>query len=86
MKYLIFSVIAAMTLAGCDTGSATPASTGPTTMGGYTFVLVGELHDGTGYSRPVWEVTAPDGTKYVAIRGYGVSSDRTGGKTPRELD
>lgn len=43
------------------------------TVGGYTFTLAGDLEDGTQYRRMVWEITAPDGRTFVAIRGYGVS-------------
>lgn len=79
MKTLL-AIAAVLCLSGCDIPDRSP-KTNPKvanqTVGAYVFTYVGTLDENTGFERLVWEVTGPDGQKFLVIRGYGVSEIST---------
>lgn len=79
-KFLISGVLALSVLSGCDDVGVEQSMTTKAQAKGYSFEMIAILSDGTGYSRPVWEITTPDGRKYIAMRGYGIAGDENGGK------
>lgn len=88
---ICLAAAALVLIPSCDDQNLPRATGGTTqtqTVGGYTFTYVGELKDGTRYERFVWEVTAPDGKKFLAIRGYGIADTarEQRGKTSVEVE
>jgi hypothetical protein len=73
---IALATLTMVALGGCEMPDDNP-KTNPAvanqTIGGYTFVYVGTLTENTQFERLVWEITGPDGQKFIAIRGYGVS-------------